>query len=99
VLAGRKTVTRRLARGICRYRVGQDYSVQPGRGVREIGRLAVVAIARQQLGLPSLEEVRREGFDRVDDFIEAWTEIHGGYDEHALVDRIAFHLVSVAPEP
>lgn len=98
IIEGRKTVTRRLARSVCKYRVGQDYSVQPGRGQREVARILVTSIRREPLG-GALErgELRAEGFGQAapSAFVKLWMELHdGSWDPNLKVDRIEFELVS-----
>lgn len=94
VASGHKTVTRRPANGPCRYRVGQDYAVQPGRTKRAICRILIVSIRRESLRLAtSLVEAQREGFEYPSDFRETWVSIHGDYDPGAPVDRIEFEVM------
>jgi hypothetical protein len=97
VMAGRKTVTRRLVsdnprspwwREKCAYRVGQSIAVCPGRGKDAIGRAAVVSVERMALGRLSNAEAQAEGFGGRGGFVMAWTAINGTYDPHALVWRI-----------
>jgi hypothetical protein len=94
ILAGDKTVTRRVADGPCRYRVGADNSVQPGRGQREVARILFTEIRLCALGRLSGAEARREGFANPDDFRRTWEVIHGHYDPELPVYRIAFKLVN-----
>lgn len=59
VMAGEKTVTRRLAsdnprspwwREGCRFQPGQEVPIQPGRGKTAIGRATVVSVRREAIG-------------------------------------------------
>lgn len=59
VMAGRKTVTRRLVRDNprspwwrerCSLNIGQDYAVCPGRGKNAIGRVRISSLTQQTLG-------------------------------------------------
>jgi hypothetical protein len=109
VMAGEKTVTRRLCssnprspwwREVCALQVGRDYAVQPKRGVPAIGRVRVVSVRRESLlGIGGLfvtaadEEARREGFDSYSAFKEAWIEINGGWNVLAEVWRVEFEVI------
>lgn len=97
VLAGEKTVTRRLAsenprspwwKQKCGLQVGGDYAVCPGRGKVQIGRVRVVGVALGPLGMLTLRETQLEGFGSQTAFYEAWAAINGGYDPRALVWRV-----------
>ena len=78
ILAGRKTQTRRLA-GIndCRYQVGRDYAVQPGRGKKGVARVLVTAVRRETEGDISLADARAEGFKNRTEFRRYWTALYG----------------------
>ncbi|MEV4415441.1 ASCH domain-containing protein [Catellatospora sp. NPDC049609] len=102
VLAGAKTVTRRLASSNprspwsidgCGLRVGADYAVCPGRGKHAIGRARVVSVSLMPLGHLDTAEARREGFDSPDAFEAAFAQINGRYDPAALVWRVELELV------
>lgn len=102
ILAGRKTVTRRLAsdnpaspwwRERCGLTRGRDYAVCPGRGKCAVGRIRVTRAALEQLGWLNTLEARREGFAGVAAFMDAWIALHGRYDHTALVWRIEFEVL------
>jgi hypothetical protein len=107
VMAGRKTVTRRLVsdnprspwyRGACALKVGRDYAVCPGRGKHAIGRVRIVAVEMQTLATlvngGGDEEARREGFANLSAFWDAWTAINGAPDMRSLVWRVEFEVVA-----
>lgn len=103
VMAGEKTVTRRLTsenprspwyRHGCSLVVGRDYAVCPGRGKNAIGRVRVISIGIAALGHLTDLEAQREGFDGAFAFEKAWRDINGGYDKRVLVWRIAFEVVT-----
>jgi uncharacterized protein YhfF len=105
IMAGEKTVTRRLMSpnprspwfdGGCSLKVGQTYAVCPGRGKNAIGRVRIVAVMSEPLGHLIEREAVAEGFDDVEDFIEAWTEINGRYDPDAIVWRVSFEVDQTA---
>ncbi|MEJ7804020.1 MAG: ASCH domain-containing protein [Candidatus Limnocylindria bacterium] len=97
VMAGRKTVTRRLLsanprspwfQDRCGYRVGQVVAVCPGRGQHRIGEAVVTSVDQMALGWLSDAEAHCEGFGTAAAFGEAWTAINGAYDPEAGVWRI-----------
>lgn len=97
VVAGTKTVTRRLCRDnprspwwreACAFRPGREYAIQPGRGKPAIGRAVVVSVERQPLGRLTDAEARREGFEDRSHFEDAWGVINRRYDPTAEVWRL-----------
>lgn len=106
VMAGEKTVTRRLVsdnprspwfEGGCSLQVGRDYAVCPGRGKNAIGRVRIIRATLEPLALLNYDqEARREGFDDVEAFEAAWRSINGAYDPESLVWRIEFEVVERA---
>lgn len=99
VMAGEKTVTRRLVsdnprspwfHGRCGLEVGRDYAVCPGRGKHAVGRVRILDVSRQRLGWPDDYEARREGFVSAVDFRGVFAQINGDYDPDTLVWRIEF---------
>ena len=89
VVTGRKTVTRRAVSdnprspyspGRAPQMAGKVLAVCPGRGKHRIGDVRVGAVLRERTFNPGdigYVEARREGFDSVLDFIEAWIALHG----------------------
>lgn len=109
VMAGQKTVTRRLVsensrspwfRGACRLKVGQDYAVCPGRGKNAIGRVRVTRVSREPLHLVlNPGEPQREGFPSAEAFLKAWKDINGGWDDMATVWRVEFEVAEIGVCP
>jgi hypothetical protein len=102
VMAGEKTVTRRLCsdnqrspwwREECAYKVGQVFTVNPGRGKRNIGKARVTNVRREFLVDISNHEAREEGFENVPDFMAAWKRINGTVEGNVRVWRVAFEVV------
>lgn len=102
VLAGEKTVTRRVPshkprspwyRERCALRPGRSYAVQPGRSKHSIGRVAVTSVQLVALGILSDDEARREGFANAAEFGQVWSAMHGHYDPTELVWRVEFRLI------
>lgn len=97
VISGEKTVTRRIATGApCRYLVGQDYAVQPGRTKRSAGRIRVTAVSLEALAeIAASGEPEREGFATLAEFVAFWKQLHKSeFNPRQPVYRIAFTLVS-----
>jgi hypothetical protein len=107
ILAGEKTVTRRPVKledggygGAiflpCRYKVGKDYAVQPGRGQKAVARIRILSVERGPLKPLRLtvaalvDEGRREGFCDWFGLCDYWRSLYGTYDPAQLVDRIEF---------
>lgn len=95
VASGAKTETRRPVKGdaLCRYVVGKDYAVQPGRGQRAIARILVTDVRREALGDLDTVCARREGFTDEWEFFDYWRLLYGTVDYHMPVWAIGFHLV------
>lgn len=58
------------------YEVGKTYAIQPGRGMKAVGRIEIVSIRREDVRCISLADVKAEGFDTVDDFLATWVLMH-----------------------
>lgn len=103
VLAGDKTVTRRLCsdnprspwwRERCAFEPGRDYAVQAKRGTPSIGRIRIVSVQRcQWLSAISHHEALREGFKSGVAFIEAWRAINGLVPHGTPLWRVEFEVV------
>lgn len=75
------------ANGRVKWRVGQTYAIQPGRGVAAIGRFTLLDIRRERVQEISEPEARAEGVTPfrtptggllyVPAFASLWNEIHG----------------------
>jgi hypothetical protein len=103
IVQGRKTVTRRRVSGNprspwyrrrCGYRVGQTFTVNPGRGVANIGRARVIAVVREHLGHLTDEQARAEGFASAEEFYSTWKLINKRYDPLVHVWRLEFEPVT-----
>lgn len=104
ILAGQKTQTRRLELSKvreepprCRYVVGKDYAIQPGRGAPAVGRIRVLETRLQRLFDMARSEAIAEGFADVYSFQRYWLELHGSIDLDDDVWVITFELVRVEP--
>lgn len=103
VMAGTKTVTRRLVstnprspwwEGGCALVPGRDYAVCPGRGKPAIGRVRVVDVAGPwPLGHLTDAEAHLEGFPDATAFEAAFAAINGSYDPSAEAWRVELERV------
>jgi hypothetical protein len=107
VMAGRKTVTRRLVsdnprspwyRERCSLVVGRSYAVCPGRGKNAIGRVEVVSVERMRLGALTDEEARAEGLNDAAEFEAIFERINGDYDPDAEVWRVEMRPLPAGEE-
>lgn len=101
VMAGKKTVTRRLVSDNqrspwfherCALVEGRTYAVCPGRGKNAIGRVRIIAVMSEPLGQVDDREARLEGFSNWEQFHVAWSVINGSYDPDAIVWRVVFEV-------
>lgn len=112
VMAGDKTVTRRLCsdnprspwwREKCALAPGKVVTVNPGRGVVNIGRIEVVSarrmLLREGFGVWPDREAQLEGFETFEKFRRAWPEINGEWDPEALVWRVEFKVAAGIEPP
>jgi hypothetical protein len=104
VLSGWKVQTRRVWKvgefliddavvgdGRLKWKVGETYAVQPGRGKASVGRIRITGIRLEPVTAISETDASAEGFASRDDFLATWREIHGG--DHHDVWVIEFRLV------
>ena len=105
ILRGEKTATRRQMsdnprghwyREKCIYDVGQVFTINPGRGVANIGKARVTAVYKQRLGLARAMDARREGFPSLRAFRDAFARINGSFNLGEQVWVVEFELV---PQP
>ena len=92
VMAGRKTVTRRVVSANprspwfedrCSLKPGGDYAVCPGRGKKAIGRIKVTSVTLQH-GFDPIQidemEALCEGFSSAAEFQQTWLSLQGSLD-------------------
>lgn len=58
------------------YKVGKDYAVQPGRGMREVGRIEILEIRQEDVRFIQPECIQCEGFKSMFEFLKVWTAMH-----------------------
>jgi hypothetical protein len=89
---GKKTQTRRVVKGECRYKPGRSYALQTGRGKKASERITVMEVRQEKLEEITLRDARREGFRTTADFKDYWTDLHGSFEPEQLVHVISFEL-------
>lgn len=101
ILRGEKTATRRQLsdnprspwyRDRCAYKVGQVFTINPGRGVPRVGEARVTRVYQQPPLYVSGEQAKEEGFPTSKAFHEALCEINPGIDLSLPVWVIEFEL-------
>lgn len=107
ILDGKKTATRRRMndnprspwfRGHCGYDLFQVFTINPGRGKKRVASAEVTCVYPQALKLMADEDARKEGFDSLDAFKEAWRQINGTFDPREYVWVVEFGLVDDIPQ-
>lgn len=101
IMRGEKTATRRRMSDNprspwyherCAYKVGQIFTINPGRGVIRIGEARVTAVYKQHLAEVANFQAIEEGFEGRQDFIAAWCEINGSFDSAEIVWVVEFEV-------
>lgn len=62
--------------GRLKWRVGNTYAVQPGRGKRAVARIRILEIHKRDVREFDMEDIKAEGFNGVPGFWEAWCMMH-----------------------
>lgn len=87
ILRGEKTATRRQMsynprghwyREKCIYDVGQVFTINPGRGVKNIGSAKATAVYKQRLGDATEADAHREGCKSLAGFRDLFAAINDG---------------------
>jgi len=94
ILRGEKTMTRRLHKRP--YRVGHTYRIQRGWYDWTDIYILITRRFRQRLGDISPQDIRKEGYQTLKEFKEAWIEINGFWNPNILVWAYEFKR---APSP
>jgi len=88
---GRKTQTRRNHRH--EWKVGRIYLVKASWYGPIEGYIRITRKFRQKLGDISPEEIRKEGFQSLEEFRQVWEEINGGWNPEEVVTVYEFEEV------
>jgi len=90
VLSGQKTQTRRL--GPKQFTVGSIQPVSSGY-TKPAGYIKILKKYRQPLCCISEKEAKKEGFNSIDEFRQAWIQINGNYNPDLVVTVYEFQLI------
>ena len=91
VLQGRKTQTRRVHKH--QLALGRVYGIRSMWFEKSKGYIRITGKFYQKLGDISQEDVRKEGFQSLEDFKRAWESIHGVWQPEQAVIVYEFELV------
>lgn len=78
-----------------KWRVGQSYAVQPGRGQAQIARIKITKITCERLSRISTKDAIAEGFASRREFLATWEKIHGIGSTNRRVWVIAFEVTGI----
>ncbi len=87
------TVQAVLRNGRTMWQVGKQYSVQPGRMKKSVGRIEVTALWQEHIQDISEADAVAEGVAGRAEYLALWQEIHGSHSLDKLVWVIEFKLV------
>jgi len=79
--------------------VGKVYPIRCRYFERAKVKILIIRKFKQWLGDISLEDVRKEGFETLEEFQACWTRIHGMWDPNLIVIVYEFKLVMPEREP
>jgi len=88
---GKKTQTRRLKQP--RIKIGKTYNLRSSYTRVLTEKILITDIFQQYLGEISVEDIRKEGFDSLTEFINIWCEIYGNYDPEEIIWVVEFQYV------
>lgn len=75
VRSGEKTQTRRTHKRT--WKLGKTYSIRASYFGKPEGHIKILKKFKQPLGEISLQDVKKEGFNTLEEFRRAWEEING----------------------
>jgi len=91
ILQGRKTQTRRTSRR--KYKIGRYYAIRDHWFGKPQGHIIITRCFEQKLGEISLEDVKKEGFNSLEEFQKAWVNIYGEWNLEQMVTVYEFVYV------
>jgi len=74
------------------YKLGRSYAVQSGRGKPGLFTIKVIDLKYEFLGEISEEDVKAEGYETKEEFINSWREINKSYNPRQAVTVIKFEI-------
>ena len=91
ILEGRKTQTRRTSQR--KYKVGRYYAIRDRLFGKPQGHIIITRTFQQKLGEISPEDVKKEGYNSLEEFRKAWIEINGTWGPEQIVTVYEFKFV------
>ena len=88
---GRKTQTRRTHKHT--WKLGKTYSIRASYFGKPEGHIKITKKFKQKLGEISPEDVKKEGFNSLEEFREAWIEINGNWNPEQIITAYEFKLL------
>jgi hypothetical protein len=90
VLQGRKTQTRRLHKH--RLKEGRTYPITDRWYSKPAAHIKILKVYQQRLGDITETEAKAEGFNTIEEFKQAWTQINGSWQPETTVTVYEFQL-------
>jgi hypothetical protein len=97
ILAGRKVQTRRVHTH--EWKIGRCYMIRDHWFDKGKGTILITRKFKQRLSEISLEDVKKEGYDTLEEFQQVWIEIHGAWQPNRIVTAYEFKLVPKIGKP
>ena len=97
ILQGTKTQTRRTHKHT--WQIGKVYDIRDTWYSKPQAHIKIIRKFKQKLGDISLEDVKKEGYNSLEEFRRAWKEVNGegSWDANQTVIAYEFKLVSSKP--
>ena len=81
----------------CRYKIGHDYAVCPGRGKLQVARIRVLSVepwgSVDHIDSADPDHARKEGFDSRKGFLDKWRLLYSDHRREGPVWVLDFELV------
>ncbi len=84
-----------VSNGRVKWKVGQTYAVQTGRGKSEIARIKITQINSECVSRISSANAKAEGFNNRQEFFNTWQQIHGKDSLGQKIWVLKFELIGV----
>ena len=95
ILEGKKTQTRRISKP--RVKVGGIYEAKTRLFSKEyFALIKITGLREEKLGDISDEDVKKEGYNSLEEFIEVWKSIYGSWEPERVVWVLEFEVVNLA---
>ena len=88
---GQKTQTRRTHKRT--WKEGRTYAIRDNWFGNPLGHIKIIRKFQQKLGEISPEDVKKEGYNSLEEFRKAWIEINGSWTPEQIVTIYEFEYV------